>query len=63
MAALINKDIRKDDRRPSEYAKSSMQKEGNVIYIGMALKASPLYRRHYWIDPATCTILDVKIDQ
>jgi hypothetical protein len=63
MFEVVNRDIYADGRIPDEYMNSSIRKQGNAVYIGMALKVSPLYHRHYLIDPTTCSILDVKIDQ
>jgi hypothetical protein len=63
MLRVINKDIKADGRNTSEYQLAEIKREGNMVYVGMSQKISPLYRRHYFISPKSCQVLDVKIDQ
>jgi hypothetical protein len=60
---VVDKDIKEDGRRPNEYQLAEMKREGSMMYVGMGQNISPTYRRHYLIDPQTCKILDVNIDQ
>jgi hypothetical protein len=63
MTQIIHKEIRDDKRRPAEYLMERPRPEGGFVYVGMAAKLSPLYRRHYLIDPKRCEIKEVWIDQ
>ncbi len=63
MTRLIHKDIRDDQASPDEYVMEQPRRHGDQIYVGLALKMSMPYHRHYLIDPKRCEITDVKIDQ
>jgi hypothetical protein len=63
MTRLIDKEIRDSGRSPSEYVMETPRRDGVLIYIGMAQKTAPLYRRHYLIDPSRCRIANLLIDQ
>jgi len=63
MTQIIHQDIRDDKRSPNEYVMERPRPKGDLVYVGMAVKLSPLYRRHYLIDPKRCEIKDLWIDQ
>lgn len=63
MISVVHRDIKKADRDPDEYQLAAIEPEGDTIYVGMALKMSPLYRRHYIINLETCKIVSLKVDQ
>ena len=60
---VVDKDIREDGRQSNEYKLAEMKFEGKLVYVGMGQNISPTYRRHYLIDPNSCNIIDVKVDQ
>lgn len=60
---LVNDEIRSSKKDPSDYNVAKLEKRSNSIYVGMSLKHSPLYHRHYLINPQKCRISDIRIDQ
>jgi hypothetical protein len=63
MIDIIRQDIKDNNRNYEEYKIGTISRRADGIYIAMEQKAVPSYYRHYLINPRTCKILDLKIDQ
>lgn len=63
MMSVVADEIEKSDRDINDYQLAEIKNEGKTVYLGMAAKMAPLYRRHYTINSDTCEIIDLKIDQ
>jgi hypothetical protein len=63
MLAVVNADIQRDNQDPDDYFAAEIVPEGDTLYLGMAPKESDFYRRHYVMDPRTCAIRELQIDQ
>ena len=62
---LIHEEIRAAglEDKPGDFVMEPPLRDGRLLYVGMARKASPLYHHHYWIDPTRCRIVNVLKDQ
>ena len=63
MISMVNAHIARAGRSPGDYKIDPSRVEGRIVYLGAAAKKSPLYYRHYFIDPSSCRIIDVYVDQ
>jgi hypothetical protein len=63
MMYRINEQIISDKRSPDEYEIAELKRKDSTVYIGMSLKMSPPYRRHYYLDVKSCKIINLVIDQ
>ena len=63
MLSIVTAEIKKSNRNINDYKLAEIRYLGKTVYLGMAARISPLYRRHYTIDRSTCKIIDLRIDQ
>lgn len=64
MVDVINEEIRNHGIKASEFFIADVREEGsNVVYVGVAYKAEPSYRRHYLFDARSCSLREAWADQ
>jgi hypothetical protein len=63
MLRTANERIQQARRDPGEYDVDVVQRKNGVLYLGMYLKFSPPYHRHFYFDTRTCAVLKEQEDQ